>query len=234
MATLKVSVTTMSTINDEIKSNRSVISSSTSSTVNISAEGNDLQDINTILTSTQTTTTTATTSNGGAADDGQEEDEKDTGSKESASSSSVVKVCQESSHRFRATKTKIYRIKNLNWYCQKCDVYCNSAPQFEVHMMSQKHKIVATGSVHLSSSLTELNVALSKLPAQQDGLVYEPKLSSDTCVVRRAKSNSQSESDLDQEDGNKKKLSPLSKCPPFSLSLFAPSLNLQLVASNLS
>ena len=226
MATLKVSVTTMSTINDETKSNRSVISSSTSSTVNISAEGSDLQDISTIhRTSTQTTTTTATATTT-SADDGSTsagaEDEKEQTAPTSApaagkeTTTAVLKLSQESSQRFRAAKTKVYRIKNLNWYCQKCDIYCNSAPQYEVHMMSQKHKLAATSAPLLtSSSLAEFNLALAKLPAQDGsgGAVYvEPKASSDTCVVRRVKTNSLSESENDQEDyTSKKKLNPISK-----------------------
>lgn len=198
MATLKVSVTTMSTINDEIKSNRSVISSSTSSTVNISTESSgDHQDINTIRTSTQTTTTTTTNGN-----DASSEDEKEPGGNKGCCTA-VVKVSQESSHRFRASKTKIYRVKNVNWYCQKCDIYCNSEPQFEVHMMSQKHKVAVSGGL-LSPSLVELNLALAKVT--QD----EPKLDTAdlVCVPKRT---SQAENEADQDDSNRKKLNPISE-----------------------
>ena len=35
---------------------------------------------------------------------------------------------------------KNYRIKNSEWHCQVCDIFCNSHAQFEVHLISQKHK----------------------------------------------------------------------------------------------
>lgn len=37
-------------------------------------------------------------------------------------------------------KSKNYRIKNKEWHCQICSVYCNSVLQFEMHLISQKHK----------------------------------------------------------------------------------------------
>lgn len=39
-------------------------------------------------------------------------------------------------------KSKDYKIKNAMWFCDKCDIYCNSDSQFDVHMISQKHKFV--------------------------------------------------------------------------------------------
>lgn len=38
------------------------------------------------------------------------------------------------------SKQKNYRVKNTEWYCSKCDIYCNSDLQYDVHLMSQKHK----------------------------------------------------------------------------------------------
>ena len=39
-------------------------------------------------------------------------------------------------------KPKTYRTKNTEFYCKTCDIYCNGQLQFEVHMLSQKHKLV--------------------------------------------------------------------------------------------
>lgn len=41
----------------------------------------------------------------------------------------------------RVVKPKSYRNKNTDLYCKSCDVFCNGQLQFEVHMMSQKHKL---------------------------------------------------------------------------------------------
>ncbi len=38
-------------------------------------------------------------------------------------------------------KPKNYRVKSDQWFCSSCDIYCNSDLQFEVHFLSQKHKI---------------------------------------------------------------------------------------------
>jgi hypothetical protein len=32
--------------------------------------------------------------------------------------------------------------KNHFWFCSHCDIQCNSDSQFDVHMISQKHKFV--------------------------------------------------------------------------------------------
>lgn len=40
------------------------------------------------------------------------------------------------------TKSKDYKVKNAIWFCDKCEIYCNSDSQFDVHMISQKHKLV--------------------------------------------------------------------------------------------
>ena len=37
-------------------------------------------------------------------------------------------------------RPKIYRVKNVEWSCQQCNIYCNSRQQFEAHMLSQKHE----------------------------------------------------------------------------------------------
>jgi hypothetical protein len=42
----------------------------------------------------------------------------------------------------RLIKPKTYRTKNIEFYCKTCDIYCNGQLQFEVHMLSQKHKLV--------------------------------------------------------------------------------------------
>jgi hypothetical protein len=39
-------------------------------------------------------------------------------------------------------KLKSYNTKNIDWFCSICDIYCNSKSQFDVHLISQKHKIV--------------------------------------------------------------------------------------------
>ncbi len=36
---------------------------------------------------------------------------------------------------------KIYRVRNLNWLCESCNVLSNSQQQYEVHLMSTKHKV---------------------------------------------------------------------------------------------
>lgn len=41
-----------------------------------------------------------------------------------------------------AAASKDYKIKNDQWFCDKCEIYCNSDSQFDVHMISQKHKFV--------------------------------------------------------------------------------------------
>lgn len=38
--------------------------------------------------------------------------------------------------------SKSYRIKYSCWFCEVCDIYCNSQSQFDVHMISQKHKMI--------------------------------------------------------------------------------------------
>ena len=38
-------------------------------------------------------------------------------------------------------KSKIYKVKNSEWYCSSCDIFCNSKSQFEVHLISTKHSI---------------------------------------------------------------------------------------------
>lgn len=58
-------------------------------------------------------------------------------------------------------KTKTYRVKNLNWFCPECNIYCNSESQFDVHMISQKHKFVVDedkrklSAEHLQSLVSE-------------------------------------------------------------------------------
>ncbi len=39
------------------------------------------------------------------------------------------------------SKEKKYRIKDDRWFCQTCDIFCNSDSQFQVHLMSTKHKM---------------------------------------------------------------------------------------------
>lgn len=39
-------------------------------------------------------------------------------------------------------KCKNYRVKNNEWHCRTCSIYCNSTLQFEMHLVSQKHKII--------------------------------------------------------------------------------------------
>ena len=39
-------------------------------------------------------------------------------------------------------KNKLYRVKNVDWCCETCDIYCNSQSQYDVHVISQKHKFV--------------------------------------------------------------------------------------------
>jgi hypothetical protein len=44
--------------------------------------------------------------------------------------------------RKASTFEKIYRVKNLSWFCSICNVFCNSQLQFDMHMLSQKHEEV--------------------------------------------------------------------------------------------
>ncbi|RNA16689.1 hypothetical protein BpHYR1_051607 [Brachionus plicatilis] len=39
-----------------------------------------------------------------------------------------------------AKPIKNYRIRNSDWHCPVCEIYCNSQTQFDVHLISQKHK----------------------------------------------------------------------------------------------
>ena len=67
------------------------------------------------------------------------------------------------------TKSKTYKVKVLDWYCADCDIYCNSDSQYDVHMISQKHKLIldenkrknqvaqANTSVRMESSIDENN-----------------------------------------------------------------------------
>lgn len=35
---------------------------------------------------------------------------------------------------------KNYVVKRTEWYCVDCDIYCNGHTQFNIHLVSQKHK----------------------------------------------------------------------------------------------
>ena len=48
-------------------------------------------------------------------------------------------VVTDASHEL---KNKMYRVKNADWCCETCDIYCNSQSQYDVHVISQKHKFV--------------------------------------------------------------------------------------------
>lgn len=61
-------------------------------------------------------------------------------------------------------KPKNYRVKNSQWHCKCCDIYCNSQIQFEVHLISQKHKQVEKKQFSMETS--SLNSTLN----QQDSL----------------------------------------------------------------
>lgn len=56
----------------------------------------------------------------------------------SSSSSSVEKI------ELGEDLKKTFKInpKNLEWRCNECDIYCNSLSQFDVHMISQKHRMI--------------------------------------------------------------------------------------------
>ena len=32
-------------------------------------------------------------------------------------------------------KAKIYRVRNTSWFCECCDIYCNSQSQYDVHLI---------------------------------------------------------------------------------------------------
>jgi hypothetical protein len=41
-----------------------------------------------------------------------------------------------------STSSALSTSKNRFWFCSHCDITCNSDSQFDVHMISQKHKFV--------------------------------------------------------------------------------------------
>jgi hypothetical protein len=43
-------------------------------------------------------------------------------------------------------KEKKYRVKDDRWYCNHCDIFCNSDSQYQVHLMSSKHKTAKSAS----------------------------------------------------------------------------------------
>lgn len=49
---------------------------------------------------------------------------------------------------------KNYRVKNSQWHCHVCDVYCNSQTQFDVHMISQKHKLSERKQFSINNSFS--------------------------------------------------------------------------------
>lgn len=49
---------------------------------------------------------------------------------------------QASKKEMLLSASKSYRIKYTCWFCEVCDIYCNSQSQFDVHMISQKHKLI--------------------------------------------------------------------------------------------
>jgi hypothetical protein len=51
-------------------------------------------------------------------------------------------VAVDKSLSFSPVKSKNYRVKNNEWHCRTCSIYCNSTLQFEMHLVSQKHKII--------------------------------------------------------------------------------------------
>jgi hypothetical protein len=51
---------------------------------------------------------------------------------------------------------KNYRVKEERWFCTKCNIYCNSDSQFQVHMMSTKHK---TAQANASESETVIGAS---------------------------------------------------------------------------
>lgn len=47
---------------------------------------------------------------------------------------------------------KNYRVKNSEWHCQVCEIYCNSQAQFDVHLISQKHQMMDKKKNELTNS----------------------------------------------------------------------------------
>lgn len=68
--------------------------------------------------------------------DSNDTDFSDESTNTSNNNSNILKLENEDS------KSKTYLVKNLDWYCVDCDIYCNSESQFAVHMISQKHKLI--------------------------------------------------------------------------------------------
>ncbi len=58
------------------------------------------------------------------------------------SCTAIVAATTDKSLSFSPIKSKNYRVKNNEWHCRTCSIYCNSTLQFEMHLVSQKHKII--------------------------------------------------------------------------------------------
>lgn len=62
------------------------------------------------------------------------------GTNENHQENSKQELCLKK-HGDKEPVEKKYRYKNELWHCTPCEVYCNSDTQFQVHMMSRKHKL---------------------------------------------------------------------------------------------
>ena len=60
----------------------------------------------------------------------------------SASNETTVTSNDEKTDISKKDLSKSYRAKISSWHCETCDIYCNSPSQFDVHMISQKHKLM--------------------------------------------------------------------------------------------
>ncbi|CAF0880814.1 unnamed protein product [Brachionus calyciflorus] len=75
-------------------------------------------------------------------------------------------------------KTKNYRVKNSEWHCNVCDVFCNSQAQFEVHLMSQKHKLAENNVFSANENSYTLNTddQVNKNFDENNNLEEKPKI----------------------------------------------------------
>ena len=71
-------------------------------------------------------------------------------------------------------KSKNYRIKNKEWHCQICSIYCNSVLQFEMHLISQKHK-----QIDLEQ---KANLEAGKLSTSKEEITFNDRIKVDSSL----------------------------------------------------
>ena len=87
-------------------------------------------------------------------------------------------------------RLKTYRVCNPSWHCSKCEVYCNSAQQFDVHLLSQKH--------HTGGQGQRMLAAIESGDMQRGGIGESTSGESNESLVL-VKSQPKTQAELDQE-----------------------------------